>query len=82
MATATVKVVSGTASLFSKSNVVQYVGVAASLLTMLTGGKAGLDAQQQGAIVTVILLAQSAVVWVMHRYFSPTVHASSLPSSS
>lgn len=79
MATANVPVLSGSASLFSKSNLVQYVGVAASLLTMLSGGKAGLSPQDQGAIVTVILLVQSGVVWFMHRYMTATVHAASLP---
>ena len=80
--TALVPVVSGASSLFSKSNVTQYVGIAATLLTMFGGSDAGLTVSQQGAIVTTILLVQSAVVWTIHRYFTTTVHAASLPTVS
>jgi hypothetical protein len=75
---ATVPVVSGTASVFSNSNLVQYVGAIAMVATLVTGGKVNLSASDQAAIITVIGLVQGAVTFIIHRWFTSHVHAASL----
>jgi hypothetical protein len=75
--TATVPVTSGWTS---KVNWTQAVAGAAMLITVSTGGKLNLTAEQQAAIVTVIGLVSQLATFILHTWFSPSVKAASLPS--
>ncbi len=63
----------------SKINWTQAVAILASLLTFFSGGDFGLSADQQAAIVVTIGVVQGLATWVMKTFFTPSVHASSLP---
>ena len=75
--TATVPVVSAWSS---KINWTQVVGAAAMILTLLTGNRVSLSADQQAAIITVIGLIQGLVTWVLKTWFTAHVTAASLPN--
>lgn len=76
--TTQVPVVAGVASYLSKSNLTQIVGVAATIITFTTGGKVGMSPAEQAAVVTTICFIQGLVTYVMHTWFTPHVHASSI----
>lgn len=61
----------------SKINWTQAVGVAASVLTVVTGSKFNIPADQQLVIVGIIQGVQSLVTWVVKTWFTNTVTAAS-----
>lgn len=75
-ATATVPVVSAWSS---KVNWTQVVGGFAMVLTLVTGGKVGMTADQQAAAVTTIGVLCNIATWVLKTWFTPHVNAASLP---
>jgi hypothetical protein len=64
----------------SKINWAQAVAVGSSLVTFIFGAKVGITPEQQAAIVTVITLLQGTITWVIKTWFTPHVHAASLPA--
>lgn len=62
---------------FSKINWTQAVGILASVLVVVTGGKLNIPIEQQGAIVLLIQTGQGLVTWVMKTWFTPTVTTAS-----
>jgi hypothetical protein len=67
---------------YSKINWTQLVSGAAMALTFFSGGKAGLDTNQQLAVVTTIGLVTTGVTWALRTFFNGTVNPASLPSKS
>jgi uncharacterized membrane protein (DUF441 family) len=63
----------------SKINWAQLVAVSSSVITFLFGGKVGIAPEQQAAIVVVIGMLQGLVTWLAKTWFTPHVHAASLP---
>jgi hypothetical protein len=63
----------------SKVNWTQAVAILASLLTFFSGGSFGLTTDQQAAIVVTIGVIQGIATWIMKTFFTPSVHAASLP---
>ncbi len=66
----------------SKVNWTQAVAGAAMVLTFATGGKIGMTADQQAAVVVTIGVIGNVVTWVMKTFFTDSVHPSSLPKGS
>jgi hypothetical protein len=81
MPSPTTAIVPVTSAWTSKINWTQVVGGGAMLITLVTGGHEHLSGDDQAAIVTVIGLVQGAASWVMNTWFTPHVHAASLPSN-
>jgi len=77
--TVTVPVVSAWAS---KINWTQAVAAFAMILTLVSGGKVGMDADQQTAAVVTIGVACNIATWVMKTFFTARVHPTSLPKGS
>jgi hypothetical protein len=57
----------------SKINWTQAVGIAASALVFLTGGKVNIPVEVQVEIVTGIQAVQGIATWVMRTWFSKTI---------
>lgn len=51
------------------------------ILTLVSGGKIGMSADQQTAAVVTIGVACNIVTWVFKTFFTSTVHAASLPAA-
>jgi hypothetical protein len=64
----------------SKINWTQIVAVCSSLSTVIFGAKVGIAPEQQAAIVVVIGMIQGLVTWIAKTWFTPHVHAASLPA--
>lgn len=64
----------------SKINWTQAIGIGASALVFMTGGKVNIPLEVQGEIVLAIQGAQGVVTWVMKTWFTPTVTAASVKS--
>jgi hypothetical protein len=77
--TATVPVVSAWAS---KINWTQAVAAFAIILTLVSGGKVGMDADQQAAAVVTIGVGCNIATWIMKTFFTARVHPTSLPKGS
>jgi hypothetical protein len=77
--TATVPVVSAWAS---KINWTQAVAAFAMILTLLSGGKVGMDADQQAAAVVTIGVGCNIATWIMKTFFTARVHPTSLPKGN
>ena len=77
--TATVPVVSAWAS---KINWTQAVAAFAMILTLVSGGKIGMDADQQTAVVVTIGVGCNIATWIMKTFFTARVHPTSLPKGS
>jgi len=77
--TATVPVVSAWAS---KINWTQAVAAFAMILTLVSGGKVGMDADQQAAAVVTIGVGCNIATWIMKTFFTARVHPTSLPKGS
>jgi hypothetical protein len=77
--TATVPVVSAWAS---KINWTQAVAAFAMILTLVSGGKVGMDADQQAAVVVTIGVACNIATWIMKTFFTARVHPTSLPKGN
>jgi hypothetical protein len=77
--TATVPVVSAWAS---KINWTQAVAAFAMILTLVSGGKVGVDADQQTAVVVTIGVACNIATWIMKTFFTARVHPTSLPKGN
>jgi hypothetical protein len=77
--TATVPVVSAWAS---KINWTQAVAAFAMILTLVSGGKVGMDADQQTAAVVTIGVGCNIATWIMKTFFTARVHPTSLPKGS
>jgi len=77
--TATVPIVSAWAS---KINWTQAVAAFAMILTLVSGGKVGMDADQQTAAVVTIGVACNIATWIMKTFFTARVHPTSLPKGS
>jgi hypothetical protein len=77
--TATVPVVSAWAS---KINWTQAVAGLAMILTFVSGGKVGMDADQQAAAVVTIGVACNVATWIMKTFFTARVHPTSLPKGN
>jgi hypothetical protein len=73
--TATVPVVSAWAS---KINWTQAVAAFAMILTLCSGGKVGMDADQQTAAVVTIGVVCNIATWIMKTFFTARVHPQSL----
>jgi hypothetical protein len=67
-----------TSAWYSRVNWTQAVAAAASVLTIVTGGKIGLTFEQQSAIVLVIQLLCNLATYIMHTFYTPGVKAASL----
>jgi hypothetical protein len=52
------------------------------ILTLVSGGKVGMDADQQTAAVVTIGVACNIATWVMKTFFTARVHPTSLPKGS
>ena len=52
------------------------------ILTLVSGGKVGMDADQQTAVVVTIGVACNVATWVMKTFFTGRVHPTSLPKGS
>lgn len=65
----------------SKINWTQFVGGAAMLLTFATGGKVGLNGDQQAAVATTIGLLQAGVTWFLRTYKTTTVTPGAVAST-
>jgi hypothetical protein len=61
----------------SKINWTQAVGVGASVLVLLTGGKINIPAEVQAEIVIGIQAAQGIVTFVLKTWFTKTITAES-----
>jgi hypothetical protein len=79
VATATVPVVSAWAS---KINWTQAVAAFAMILTLVSGGRVGMDADQQAAAVVTIGVGCNIATWIMKTFFTARVHPTSLPKGS
>jgi hypothetical protein len=77
--TANVPVVSAWAS---KINWTQAVAAFAMILTLVSGGKVGMDADQQTAAVVTIGVACNIATWIMKTFFTARVHPTSLPKGN
>ena len=77
--TATVPIVSAWAS---KINWTQAVAAFAMILTLVSGGRVGMDADQQAAAVVTIGVACNIATWIMKTFFTARVHPTSLPKGS
>jgi len=77
--TVTVPVVSAWAS---KINWTQAVAAFAMILTLVSGGKVGMDADQQTAAVVTIGVACNIATWILKTFFTARVHPTSLPKGS
>jgi hypothetical protein len=77
--TATVPVVSAWSS---KINWTQAVAAFAMILTLVSGGKLGMDADQQTAAVVTIGVVCNITTWIMKTYFTTSVHPTSLPKGN
>jgi hypothetical protein len=77
--TVTVPVVSAWAS---KINWTQAVAAFAMILTLVSGGKVGMDADQQTAAVVTIGVACNVATWIMKTFFTASVHPASLTKGS
>ena len=75
VATATVPVVSAWAS---KIIWTQAVAAFAMVLTLVSGGKVGMDADQQTAAVVTIGVICNIATWIMKTFFTARVHPQSL----
>lgn len=75
-------VVPVTSAWTGKVNWTQAVAIVSSILTLVFGPQAGLSPEQQAAIVTTITIIQGLVTWILKTWFTPTVHAASLPSTT
>jgi hypothetical protein len=75
--TATVPVVSAWSS---KINWTQAVAAFAMILTLVSGGKVGMDADQQAAVT--IGVGCNIATWIMKTFFTARVHPTSLPKGS
>ena len=73
--TATVPVVSAWSS---KINWTQAVAAFAMILTLISGGKVGMDADQQAAAVVTIGVGCNIATWIMKTFFTASVHPASL----
>ena len=62
----------------SKINWTQAVTAFAMLVTLFTGGKFNIDADQQAAIVVTIGVVGNLATWVMKTWFTPTVTPASV----
>lgn len=62
----------------SKINWTQGVSSVAMVLTLVSGGKLDLTADQQAAIVVTIGVAGDAATWVIKTWFTPTVTPASV----
>lgn len=59
--------------LYSKINWTQVVASLAMLLAFVSGGKVGLDASQQAAVIVVIGVVFNIITWILRTWFSPTI---------
>ncbi len=66
----------------SKVNWTQAVSAGAMVLTLVSGGKVGMSADQQAAAVVTIGVIGNIVTWVFKTFFTSSVHAASLPKGS
>lgn len=57
----------------SKINWTQAVGIAASALVFLTGGKVNIPVEVQVEIVTGIQMVQGVATWIMKTWFTKTI---------
>lgn len=57
----------------SKINWTQAVGIIASGLVFMTGGKVNIPVEQQVAIVTLIQTVTGVVTWIMKTWFTKTI---------
>jgi hypothetical protein len=57
----------------SKINWTQFVSSGAMLLTLVTGGKLNLTADQQTAIIVVIGVGGDIITYIMKTWFTPTI---------
>jgi len=62
----------------SKINWTQAVSSGAMLLTLISGGKLNLTADQQVGIVVTIGVAGDIITWVTKTWFTPTVTPASM----
>lgn len=77
--TATVPVVSACSS---KINWTQAVTAFAMILTFVSGGKIGMDADQQAAAVVTIGVGCNIATWILKTFFTARVHPTSLPKGN
>lgn len=61
----------------SKINWTQAVGIAASALVFLTGGKVNIPVETQVGIVTLIQTGTGIATWIMKTWFTKTITPSS-----
>lgn len=61
----------------SKINWTQAVGIIASELVFLTGGKVNIPVEQQVGIVTLIQTATGVATWIMKTWFTKTITSAS-----
>ena len=52
------------------------------ILTLISGGKVGMDADQQTAAVVTIGVACNVATWIMKTFFTARVHPTSLPKGN
>jgi hypothetical protein len=62
----------------SKINWTQAIGIGASALVFVTGGKINIPADVQLQIVAAIQAAQAVATWVIKTWFTSTVTAASV----
>jgi len=62
-----------TQGFYSKINWSQVVASIAMLLAFVSGGKVGLDASQQAALIVVIGVFFNVLTWILRTWFSPTI---------
>ena len=62
----------------SKINWTQAIGIGASALVFVTGGKINIPADMQLQIVAAIQAAQAVATWVIKTWFTPTVTPASV----
>jgi len=65
----------------SKINWTQAIGLLASSLVFITGGKINLSFEEQAMLVTAIQAVQSVVTWVLKTWFTPTITPASAARS-
>lgn len=61
----------------SKINWTQAVGIGASALVFMTGGKVNIPVEVQVEIVTGIQVVQGVATWIIKTWFSKTITAAS-----
>lgn len=66
----------------SKINWTQAVGVAATVVAVVTSNKIAIPAEQQVEIVALIQAAQGIATWVIKTWFTPSVTAGSVGSAA